>query len=127
MALQKGYVWAHETEVEKIWSVDDSADVSENSTDSSDLHRLSSLYKKVVSSTHGSECKRRFLALLFHHECRRHRVAIGKKGKEEIKRSTGMSFSSAQDLQQTAWAWLKFVDGRGLGGLLIAGPGQRSM
>lgn len=79
-AVQKGYTWTQETDVEKIWSIDGSANTSQEFNSSSDLHRLSLLYKKVVSSTHGSECKRRILALLYHHECRRHRISIGKKG-----------------------------------------------
>jgi hypothetical protein len=138
-ALEDGHKWITENDVSDLWVSKDPVTADGPSEDISPLQRLAMLYESVLSSEHSNEVKRRLTALLIHHECQVNRIPVSKlmgkgkrkefgKGKDwncEFAKPTGVSFGTATDALNTAYAWIKFIKAWGLGGLVMPAPGYR--
>lgn len=126
-AIRDGHAWNEDNAIGRLWAgAKDSITTTEAFKASTPVRRLAMLHGDAISSAHLGECKRKFTALLIHHECKQRNVAVGKKATETFEKLTGLPLTSATSMNQTACAWLKFVEVWGLGGLVLAGPGHRS-
>jgi hypothetical protein len=125
--IRDGYAWNEGNAIGHLWeSAKDSITATEAFEASTPVRRLAMLHEDAISSAHLGECKRRLTALLIHHECKQRNVAVGEKATETFERLTGLPLKSATSMDQTACAWLKFIEGWGFGGLVLAGAGHRS-
>jgi hypothetical protein len=144
-ALRKGHQWTTENDISKLWKPKDHVTADESPGDISQLQRLGKLHESVLSTQHSSEIKRRLTALLIHHEYKVNSIPIKmlkvrrkKKAVEMQKvvekekdwecglaKPTGLSFATATDALNTAYAWIKFMKAWGLGGLVIPAPANR--
>lgn len=126
-ALHDGYAWNCDNDIASLWTLDDSAIPPVIFEGGSPLPRLAVLYKRTLASAHSGEYKRRILALLIHHECRKSGIPMSNEGSEELEKLAELSFQSTNDLRLTAQSWLRVINSWGMGGLMMPGPGQRGV
>lgn len=125
-ALHDGYAWICDHEIGELWTSDDLVISPEPYEGNSPLQRLAISFQKTFATVRFGEYKRRILALLMHHECRKNGICISKEGDKELENLIGFPFRGIYDFRSTAQAWLRVINSWGLGGLMMPGLGGRS-
>jgi hypothetical protein len=124
-ALRDGYAWICNNDIGDLWKTDDSATLTGSSEGSSPIQRLAESYKRTLATLHSGEYRRRILALLMHHECRKSGIHVSNEGNKELEKLIGFSFQSISDFRNTAQSWLRVINSWGMGGLMMLGPSHR--
>lgn len=152
VVLQEGnkFIEDNESEIVKLWNVEESQRDVQVSKNSSFLRRVAVLHEGISSNLHLDTIKTRLTALLIYHEWKTNKIPVanltGTTGKRKCKRKdiskrqkramewnakpvekTGLSFNSAGLVHRSAYGLIRFMKAWGLGGLLLLGLGQKDL